>query len=678
MTGFGKSYSADTGDGWEKLGWVENRASTAFAALPSAGQVPNLPHPMQFSRSSLRRQLTRPWIATLFAGLSLHALTPAEWAELQHKAEAGDVTAMHHLGLRHAAPKEAGADWVEAYVWLSLAEERGAADKALPQLKSQMTPDQLERAERRLTELRQKLGSPVTASSPAPTNTPVSATPSEEKKLSDELADAWKEADRLKEDVKEREIKVRDLTRQLEAAQLAWAEEKKDFLAKLAAGTDQVKTLQDKVQQLVQVNQQLSTSQAETRMKIAELNSQLRERQATGRDTESARTQLQKDLEARSAEVVALKTQLEKVAAEAVEARKARAESDQGIADTGARISKLTTDLSAKETELTEAKTTLEAARARVASLEGELASAQGRIGLVETELSGLKEKSVTAETELQQLRTQANATGAASGESKAQLEQLAQELEKARTALEEQRKAAEKERGRAEAMGIEIENARGRIDSLTRELNEERGKVEGSTALAEQVAVEKSRNEKAAQELQAAQAHIEKSTQELSLTRSRVAELEQQLAAKPAAPALSEEESKQREETAKQLASLEKVLSETRQANDRLNVALIDANARASTGDTVMIEVKQLRAQLEDAQRLREEAAKAAAVEQLRLAVESDRLRLQLAQRGSAEAALARLRKDLQEARFALSLAQAAEQDHRAHLEKLQARTRR
>ncbi|WP_404424577.1 hypothetical protein [Nibricoccus sp. IMCC34717] len=545
-----------------------------------------------------RTRWAAPLLAALLSAGRALALSPEEWAELQRRAESGDVTAMHHLGLRHAAPKEAGADWTEAVVWLTLAEEKGEPDKALSQLRAQLNPDQLERAEKRLADLRAKLGfSPVTPSSPSvqgePSASPVTpaaaapapASDAEVRKLTDELAAAWKETDRLKDEVRERELKLRDLLRQFETAQASWAEERKDLVGRLGTGTDQTKTLQDKAQQLVQVNQQLSTSQAELRARVAELTSQLRERDATGRDSESARGTLQKDLQARTAEVSSLKAQLDTLAKELADAR---------------------TKLAATE-------------QARDAAVQ-------------------------------------------AQAEAKSRAEDLAADL------------------GKKMAAGSEANELRTRLAAAEREREEARGVMTaaaaGNTTLLQRVAE---------LEGQLAQAHASESALEakiLTLTQASK-ELEAKLA--QAANTTCEVEAQRKAmldealtEARTRISELEKKLSDTQLRNDRLNVTLLDANARAKTGDAIVAELTQARARITTLEEEHAKSVSAAAAEQLRLAVEADRLKLQLARTSGFVAALDSLRQELRQTRFALALAEAAEKDARAHLEQITRRTKR
>ena len=58
-------------------------------------------------------------------------LEGAELAALRAKAEQGNGVAQYNLGLAYADAQQPYADRVEAFVWLSLAAERGSTGKAL-------------------------------------------------------------------------------------------------------------------------------------------------------------------------------------------------------------------------------------------------------------------------------------------------------------------------------------------------------------------------------------------------------------------------------------------------------------------------------------------------------------------------------------------------------------------
>src|SRR5882724_11419506 len=185
--------------------------------------------------------LTRAFAGALLFSATAFAITPDELASLRTKAENGNAVAQYNLGLLYKDNRpDAPADPVEAYIWLSLAASNGATGPVLSQISSQLSPAQLEEAKGRLERRRADLAGkrsgsaaatrPVSAAEPVsplssaasdgPLSAPeqassaLSAAPSvlsapietqaapallaEQKKLSAELATAWKEIDQLK------------------------------------------------------------------------------------------------------------------------------------------------------------------------------------------------------------------------------------------------------------------------------------------------------------------------------------------------------------------------------------------------------------------------------------------------------------------------------------------------
>ncbi len=102
----------------------------------------------------------------LFAALLVVALVaspafPQESSEITSllaKARRGNGIAQYNLGLAYAEGRGVTADRVEAYVWLTLAQENGARGRALDTLMGALDRNSLELAQRRLTERKAELG----------------------------------------------------------------------------------------------------------------------------------------------------------------------------------------------------------------------------------------------------------------------------------------------------------------------------------------------------------------------------------------------------------------------------------------------------------------------------------------------------------------------------------------
>lgn len=152
---------------------------------------------------SLRLVLTCGLLGSTLLASAAFALTPAQIDALRTKADRGNAIAQYTLGLAYADRRETIYDPAQAYAWLSVAANNGANGKALSTLISLLTPEQLADGKRRLAAL--------TASPIAPAASPISATSEtpaapasvtevdpDQKKLSAELAAAWKENELLK------------------------------------------------------------------------------------------------------------------------------------------------------------------------------------------------------------------------------------------------------------------------------------------------------------------------------------------------------------------------------------------------------------------------------------------------------------------------------------------------
>jgi LysM repeat protein len=108
-------------------------------------------------------------VLTAFLGLAVaaFAVDSNDRATLRAKAEQGNGIAQYNLGLAYADAQQPYADRVEAFVWLSLAAERGSTGKELKALTDQMTTEQLAEGNRRLEQRRAQLAGAKDAPPPA-------------------------------------------------------------------------------------------------------------------------------------------------------------------------------------------------------------------------------------------------------------------------------------------------------------------------------------------------------------------------------------------------------------------------------------------------------------------------------------------------------------------------------
>ena len=110
---------------------------------------------------------------------------PPDLQSLHVKAENGNAVAQYNLGLAYATGRGIPVDREQAFVWLSLAAERGATGKALGTLIAKMSPGELEAANRLLDQTSAIVASNAPAAlepeapspTPVPTEAPASTAP---------------------------------------------------------------------------------------------------------------------------------------------------------------------------------------------------------------------------------------------------------------------------------------------------------------------------------------------------------------------------------------------------------------------------------------------------------------------------------------------------------------------
>lgn len=171
-----------------------------FPIFPRIGMKPSRSLRLAFSHGLLG--------SALLAG-SAFAGTSSDFNLLRIKADRGNAIAQYNLGLAYANRSEPSYDLVQAYAWLSLAATNGTTGKALANVTSLLSPEQLAEGKLRLAAISSSPVSPIStaaspimasdqAVSPPPASVPPSEHDPERKKLSAELTAAWNEAELLK------------------------------------------------------------------------------------------------------------------------------------------------------------------------------------------------------------------------------------------------------------------------------------------------------------------------------------------------------------------------------------------------------------------------------------------------------------------------------------------------
>ena len=198
---------------------------------------------------NLRLVVARSLLGSALLASSAFALTPSELDSLRAKADHGNAIAQYNLGLAYADRGESIYDPAQAYAWLSLAAENGTNGKALATLTSLLTPEQLAEGKRLLAALTTSPVSttpaPVVAAEPAPViavaavsepaPSPVVEPDQHQKKLSAELAAAWRENELLKAGLT---AKLADANKRIAIAEAALASKDKEIAALQARPTE--------------------------------------------------------------------------------------------------------------------------------------------------------------------------------------------------------------------------------------------------------------------------------------------------------------------------------------------------------------------------------------------------------------------------------------------------------
>ncbi|WP_415663351.1 hypothetical protein, partial [Rariglobus hedericola] len=185
---------------------------------------------------SFRLVLSRGLLGSALLASPVFALTSAEFDSLRTKADRGNAIAQYNLGLAYADRRESLYDPAQAYAWLSLAATNGTNGKALANLTSILTPEQLAEGKRRLAAFSASPIAPATSPlameepAPAPAVAPAITADADpdQKKLSAELSAAWKENELLKAGLT---AKLADANKRVAIAEAALASKDKEISA---------------------------------------------------------------------------------------------------------------------------------------------------------------------------------------------------------------------------------------------------------------------------------------------------------------------------------------------------------------------------------------------------------------------------------------------------------------
>jgi LysM repeat protein/predicted nucleic acid-binding Zn-ribbon protein len=451
-------------------------------------------------------------IASFMFTASASAITPSEMEALNLKAARGNTIAQYTLGLAYADRREPIHDPVQAYVWLSLAASNGANGKPLATLTESLTPAQLAEGKRRLASL--------TANPVAPASSPITAAPElaasapaavpdagqDQKKLSAELAAAWKETELLKAGLgaqladankriaiaeaalasKDREIASlqnrlseavratpapaaaetasRDLAAlrserdQLQAAATSSARELAELRAAIAKSTSDQTALREKLDRAVQ-------ELAATRRTLNLAESESTTLKAAADRATSERLTLNAQLETATAELAATRDQL----AQARSAQPAPATDTESVA----KLAELATSQAETDAKLAASLRSFTLQQAEIDRLQKSLAS-------IDEERAATADKLAAATAELNTLRPQASQSAAA-----------ATDAENLRIQLADAQRTASEQAAALAAARQGLADARKTVDTATAELVATRDQLRQSQDQAAAAAVE-------------------------------------------------------------------------------------------------------------------------------------------------------------------------------------------
>ena len=405
-----------------------------------------------------------------FAQVMLPAprLESTDIASLRAKADGGNSIAQYNLGLAYAQQRQSPADLIEAFVWLTIAADNGSTGKALENIVPQLTPVQLEEGRRRVQMLRianpqlrrpRSTGvpqiTPVESPSPlAGTEAPSSreaqqlrelltAAVEDKRQLSNELAAAWKEAERLETELGRRRAEIAAAASaqgSLATAQAAAARQASELATRTAEAEASRAALSRTQTELAQTKSQLeeltanrARATADTTNRVVEdlkqqllsTETQLREaREAAGRTNTAANAQTAQELSLTRAELQAERTRAE-------DAARQLAALEATTRDLTVRVQ----TAAPQEAQLREAQSRLSTLSAEIRKTTSDRNEAQAKAAAAAQELRLVNERTTATEAERTRLAaeiaaatsTHALALQTLSAENRAHTQRLAQ-----------------------------------------------------------------------------------------------------------------------------------------------------------------------------------------------------------------------------------------------------------
>lgn len=424
-------------------------------------------------------------------GLLLLAAAPCQAAssasvvaDLKAKAEAGDDIAQYNLGLVYADPEEPIADATEAFVWLTLAVEKGSNDLVLRKLLERLAPAQLVEAKRRLEARRTTLAQTrALATSPIQ---PAASNAAERSPFVTPIATPRADTSAL----------------ELELAQLR--ADKKQLSGELAAAWKETEGAKSaSISKVAELNQTIATLQAQLAAKSAsqpgkDLSAELETRSLALKRAEEGKEQIARDLATLSAEATSLRSQLAAeqraradLAAKSLAAQESTGKSGAEIEALRRSLADASTALRAEQTQKGALAAQLKAAQDEKLELQQQLKATADRIQSASAaptqQLASLRDALAEAKAESQRLQTElakaqqtatASRQQAASSEAVVLLQSQLEQTQQSLRSVEGERDALKQKLAAVPAASLSGET----VEGLTRQLTDSENKL--TTAL--------------------------------------------------------------------------------------------------------------------------------------------------------------------------------------------------
>jgi len=406
------------------------------------------------------------WLVSPLAWFSLWAALPATvLTDLLTKAQTGNAIAQYNLGLAYADPADPIADPTEAFVWLTLAAEKGSNQQALHRLTDRLSPAQLAEGQKKLEARRSAIAqasslaaSPIVPAPASPSDRSPFVTASNSPKAPAPQLD--REIDTLQTDKKQLSAELAAAWRETEAAKRASINKVAELNQQIAARDQTIAKLQ---------TQLTSRPVAVSSPAAPDLANELSAKSQALSRAESTNDQLSRDLATLSAEASRLRTQI---------ASEQRARSDLAAkalvaGDSTARSS---AEIQALTTSLSEARTALQGEQAAKAAVNQDMQALRQHAQVLEQRLAAAQQERVQSSSALTE---QSRALREENTTAQSEVRRLRVDLQRAQAALEEARARPAADGSSSEALTRQLADSESKLAAALRSYTLQREELE-------------------------------------------------------------------------------------------------------------------------------------------------------------------------------------------------------